>query len=334
MTQPHSPKPPPVPRRRTRHRRRPGRRRGLAPPRGCPDGRRAPGPALRRAGRRGRRRAGGRVERDGPPRPPARRIRRHRELPEPAARHGPRGAAGDGLHREGGAHRLAGGPGRLLPGDVPRPRRHEDDQRARGRALQDGARGRPRRDVRVVRRHRRTGLGDQPRVGRHAPLRGDARPRAGLLRPQRRHDLRRRPPQGRGRSPRGRHVEEPRDRGQVEGRGDARGVSRQLPLQPDGRERAAIQRPDRAVRPVGRPRGDEQLVPRARARGRPLHGQERGAPLGPGEASHVRVHAARRQQGRERPRVSADPARAEPRPLHARHAELPRPEHREPGDRR
>ena len=45
--------------------------------------------------------------------------------------------------------------------------------------------------VRLVRRHRRTGLGHQQGVGRHAHVRDDAPRAARLLHPYRRHDLRR-----------------------------------------------------------------------------------------------------------------------------------------------
>ena len=57
-----------------------------------------------------------------------------------------------------------------------------------------------------------------------------------------------------------------------------------------------------------------------------------GAPGGPGEAGHVRVHAPRRPSGGERPGLPAHQPGPEPRPLHDRHAELPRAERREPGD--
>ena len=49
-------------------------------------------------------------------------------------------------------------------------------------------------------------------------------------------------------------------------------------------------------------------------------------PGGAGEAGDVRIHDPGRQPGRERPRVSPDPARAEPRSVHDRHAELSRAE--------
>ena len=47
----------------------------------------------------------------------------------------------------------------------------------------------PRRELRLVGRHGRPGLGHQSRARRHDDLRSDAQARAGLLRPQRRHDL-------------------------------------------------------------------------------------------------------------------------------------------------
>ena len=54
-------------------------------------------------------------------------------------------------------------------------------------------------------------------------------------------------------------------RGEVEGRRDPRGVPRQLPLQPAGRQPAALRRPGALDHPVGRPRGAQQLVPGPRS---------------------------------------------------------------------
>ena len=112
-------------------------------------------------------------------------------------------APGDGLHRPGRADRPARRPGRLLPGDASRISAISSPISApvTGR-FKTAASRRPRRDVRLVRRHRRAGVGDQPGVGRDEDLRDDAPAGAGLLRPQRRHDLRRRPDPGRGRAAR------------------------------------------------------------------------------------------------------------------------------------
>ena len=224
MTSRRLAKPPPASPGGARRRRRPDHA-GLPPATRARPVRCAPCPALRAAGGRGHRGPGRRVERDGPARPTDRGVRGHRELPERPARGRARGPAGGGPHGQGGPDRTPGRPGCLLPGDLPRSRRHEDDERASGRPVPDRSGRRAGRHLRVVGRHRRTGLGHQPGLGRAAPLRGHAGPRAGLLRQQRRHDLRRRAAQGRGRPPGGRHLEEPGDRGEVEGGGDARGVS-------------------------------------------------------------------------------------------------------------
>ena len=83
-----------------------------------------------------------------------------------------------------------------------------------------------RRDRRVVGRHRRAGLGHQPGLGRPAAVRDHAAGAAGCLHQPWRHDLRRsaasRP---KSTLDDGTHLEERRDRGQVEGRADASTIS-------------------------------------------------------------------------------------------------------------
>ena len=93
-------------------------------------------------------------------------------------------------------------------------------------------------------------------------VRGDAPHRARLLHPLRRSDLRRRSDRGRGHAGRRHALEQRHDPGQVQGGRDARGVPRQLRLQPARREQAPLLRRGADARPVGRPRDAQQLVPR------------------------------------------------------------------------
>ena len=109
---------------------------------------------------------------------------------------------------------------------------------------------------------RRPGLGHQPGMGRHEDLRGRCAAPARLLHPLRRHDLRRRRRSRPRRRSRRLDLEEHRHARKEQGRRDARRVPRQLPLQPDGRERPPLQRRGAADLAVGRPRGDQQLVGR------------------------------------------------------------------------
>ena len=57
-----------------------------------------------------------------------------------------------------------------------------------------------------------------------------------------------------------RALEQPRHRGKVEGRRDARRISRQLQIQPARQEPARFQRRDPDLRAMGRSRGHQQLV--------------------------------------------------------------------------
>ena len=154
-----------------------------------------------------------------------------------------------------------------------RPRRHQRHVGADRRPFPHRAGVAPQRPLRLVGRHRRPGLGH--RRGRHEDLRHDGRARAGLLHPFRRHDLCRRPDGGRGRTRRRRQVEEhvliDEKR---QGRRDARRVSRAVEVQHARRACPRLQRRRADLLPVGRPRGDEQLVGRqGPARRRPLPGQ-------------------------------------------------------------
>ena len=84
-------------------------------------------------------------------------------------------------------------------------------------------------------------------------------------------------------------VAEHRDAREVQGRRDPGRVPRQPPLQPARRQRAALQRRGADHRPVGRPRGDQQLVPRRDPRAAAVPGEERRRPDRPGPPGVLRV---------------------------------------------
>jgi hypothetical protein len=217
--------PTPVPARRHVARRITGHPRPFGTPPARPDPRAGPtAHALRRAERRRHRRARGHLERHRPPRAHDRGVGDHGALQQPPARGGPGGPAGDGSQREGHPHRPPRGAGHLLSRLLRRPRRSDHREPPPHRTPEDAAGRRPRRDLRLVRGHGRTGLGHQSRVGRNEDLRRDAPPATRLFRPLRRHDLRRWPPPGRSGTPRRRRVAESRDPGEGQGGRDPRRV--------------------------------------------------------------------------------------------------------------
>ena len=92
-----------------------------------------------------------------------------------------------------------------------RPHRRERRLRAHRRALPHRARLAPLGALRLVGRHRRAGLGHRRLARRHADLRHHGAPRARLLHPLGRHDLRRRSHGGDGGARGRRDVAQPRD---------------------------------------------------------------------------------------------------------------------------
>ena len=104
---------------------------------------------------------------------------------------------------------------------------------------------------------------------------------------------------------------------------DARGVSRQLQIQPARPQRARVQCRRADVRAMGRPRSHQRLVPGRVAAARGLsreehpHSSRRAAPRLP------RIHADARDAGRGGARLSQDFLRSAARRVHARHALLP-----------
>ncbi len=127
---------------------------------------------------------------------------------------------------------------------------------------------------------------------------------------------------------------QPRHRAEVEGGPDARGLPRLLRLQPPRREHAPLQRLRAVDRAVGRPRGPQQLVPRAAARSRrALPGEERVAPGGPCAAGVLRLRARAPQPRGRRAHLQELRLGIAGRDLRARPAQLPRPQHRQPRQR-
>ena len=130
----------------------------------------------------------------------------------------------------------------LLSRPVRRSRRLAKSQRSRPLAASVGAAAGARRDVRLVRRHGRSGLGHQRGSGAAcaSTRRCAARSPTSSFIPATRFTPTRR---CRRKSAARRHaLEEPHHAGQVEGRRNARGVPRQLHLQPARRARAPLQR--------------------------------------------------------------------------------------------
>ena len=135
-----------------------------------------------------------------------------------------------------------------------------DRRRAGGRPLSHCACRSPLDLFRLVGRHRRTRLGHRRSARRPAHLCHHAAEPAGLLHPQWRHDLRRRADFGRAEAAGRRHVEEHRYRGEIEVRGNARRIPRQLQIQPSRQEHPRLQRGSSYFRAMGRSRGHQQLV--------------------------------------------------------------------------
>ena len=136
--------------------------------------------------------------------------------------------------------------------------------------------------------------------------------------------------------PDGHDLEEPGDRGQGQAGRDARRVPRQLQIQSHGQERARLQCRGADLLAVGRSRGHQQLVagraadPR-RACAQEIRRSQRTAAGGAGEPRVPRIHADALHAGRAGARLPQDLLRTAARHLHARHAQLSRPERRRPG---
>ena len=159
------------------------------------------GRALWRAGRRRGRRPGDRLEPGRPGQPDAGALVDHREHGRDRRGRERRRARRSRLRGQGRSRRPACGAARVLRGELPRPGRPQDHQRARARQLRHAAGRAAQPALRLVGRHGRAGLGDQPGPRRHAHLRDHAAGRARLLHPFGRHDLRRRAGLRRGQDP-------------------------------------------------------------------------------------------------------------------------------------
>ena len=183
------------------------------------------------------------------------RGRDHRQLQEYPQRRLRRCAAGDRLHRQGADRGPAGRAGHVLSHPVPGSFVSDGAERAAGRALSHRAERPPLDLVRLVGRYR--GLGHRRGARRHAHLRDHGEMPAGFLHPFRRPHLCRLPdPRGAEASER-RDLEEHRHRGEIQGGADARGLSRQLQIQPARPEPARVQCRCADVRAMGRSRGHQ-----------------------------------------------------------------------------
>ena len=203
-----------------------------------------------------------------PARAHAGRGRDHRQLQDHPQRRLRRRAAGNRLHRQGAARRICR-PGRTssiasASRTIRFPTVLGEPQVGRFRTAPSERRIGL---VRLVGRHRRPGLGHRRGARRHAHLCDHGAMPARLLHPfaattsmptaRSRRELQ---------ASERRDVEEPRHRREVQGRPDARGVPRQLQIQPARPQPARVQRRGADVRAMGRSRGHQRLVPGRAAR--------------------------------------------------------------------
>ena len=174
---------------------------------------------------------------------------------------------------------------RVILEDASNARTHE---RSRVRSLSDGAGARQARSRRVDRGCLRTGMGHRSVARRHAAVQTDGGCQSRFIRARRRHDLRRRSVARRSDAGRRHGVEEHRHAGEIEGRRNARRVSRQSLVQPPRRALPPVSIGGRADRDVGRSRSPRQLVsPAGAARDGALHrkARRRCSPRGRGRRS-------------------------------------------------
>ena len=232
--------------------------------------------------------------------------------------------------RPGSALRPAAGPAGVLPGPLPGPRRSAHVERAGVGSLRDAAGDPAATSLRFSADTVGQGWGIDPACGGMRLFGACGGVAPDLFVNLRRHDLRRQPllPEvtlddggtGATWSP-----------GQVEGGRDARRVPRQLPLQPARRARAALQRRGRAGRAVGRPRDAQQLVPGAAPGRDARYAREawRCSRRGPGRpsSSTTPLRSTAGDPGASTARVPYGPL---VEVFAAGHAQLPRPEHRQP----
>src|SRR5262245_6226875 len=205
--------------------------------------------------------------------------------------------AGERPDRQGADRAAAGRAGRVLSHPVSGPVVADRRRRAGRGPLPHGAWRPPLDLVPVVGRHRWPGLGHRRSARRHAHLRHHAAQPAGFLHSQRRQYLRRRTDRRRAEDAQRRSVAQRRDRGQGQGGGDARRVSRKLQIQPPRPERPRLQRRSADLHPMGRSRGHQQLVAGRAAYpgGAPAQeicGKERVAARGARRPRVPRIHAA------------------------------------------
>ena len=168
------------------------------------------------------------------------RGRDHRQLQECSRRRLRRCAAGDRFHRQGADRGSAGRAGYVLSHQVSGPFVPHASERAADRTFSDRPERAAQRLVRVVGRHRRR-LGDRRGARRDAHICHHAEMPARFFHSFRRSHLCRLSDPGGAEAAGRRRVEEHRDRGEIQDRPDARGVSRQLQIQPARQEPARVQ---------------------------------------------------------------------------------------------
>ena len=216
----------------------------------------------------------------------------HRQFPEPTRSGSCRCAAGNRFHRQGADRRPARRAGHLLSNPLPGPCvAHHSAARRRsavfaprpangdrchscGRAILPAAAGASMRS--------RGGMRTYATMARCS---------AGFFHPLRRPHLCRLPDLRAAAAAERRNLEQPRHRGQVQGRADVGGLSRQLQIQPARSQPARVQCASPAVRAMGRSRGDQRLDSGRTARMGRLCRQERAAACGPRLPRFPRVHA-------------------------------------------
>ena len=197
-----------------------------------------------------------------------RRVRDDRALRRiRAACRGPAALETIRLHRARRPHRSAGRPAHLLSRALPGSRRPPDAGASRSPAASRRRRRDAPRDVTLAWSADTVGQGwgINPEWGGlrlYETMRRGAARRLHPLSATRSTPTSRSPPEVKLDD--GTHLEERRDRGQVEGGRDAGRLPRLLPVQPARRAHAALQRRGAADRDVGRPRGARQLVLGAR----------------------------------------------------------------------
>ena len=172
-----------------------------------------------------------------------------------------------------------------------------------GRSLPHRAERPALRFVSLVGRYRGAGLGHRRNARRHADLCGDARQSSGFLHPFGRQHLCRLPDSGAAEAAERPDLEKHRHRGEIQGRRNARRVSRQLQIQSARPQCARLQRRGADLRAMGRSRDHQRLVAGRSLRIGRLCGEEHPHAGGARQPRLPRIHADARG-GRRKPGAS------------------------------